>query len=116
MFVFSYRRELGVACDNKERCCLIHRVFSGLPTGKNEIFTAFRHFPHKYCPLMRLNQLGHRQEVFESGYDSVLAAAFCYLDSCLVRWIEEFYDQNAANNILMKNTSFEVLERRESAP
>jgi len=53
------------------------RLRSGLnptTTGcKNGIVTAFRHFPHKYCLLMRFNQFGHRQEVFVSGDDSIFA-------------------------------------------
>jgi len=46
------------------------------PVYKNRIVTAFRHYSHKYCLLMRLNLLGHRHEVFESGDDSISAPRF----------------------------------------
>jgi len=66
------------AADNPQ---LIHVVvcwcFDGhkphIPSEKNRIVTAFRHFQHKYCLLMRVNKFGHRQKVFESGDDSILA-------------------------------------------
>jgi len=41
--------------------------------GKNRIVTAFKHFPHKYTLLMRLSEIGHRQEVFECGDDCIFA-------------------------------------------